>query len=57
MVEEIESRCKNEEIVMGDILKEVVWYYFLFLTYQSTVFKRKLGWALTEKTFAYIDNS
>lgn len=41
MVEEIESRGKNEERVMGDILKEVMWYYFLFLTFKPTVFKQE----------------
>lgn len=41
MVEEIETRGKNEERVIGDIFKEVMWYCFLFLTFESTVFKEE----------------
>lgn len=57
MVEEIESRGKNKVRVMGDILKEVMWYYFLFLIFKSTVFKQETCWSLTGKIFADIDNS
>ena len=46
MVEEIESRGKNKVRVMGDILKEVMWYYFLFLIFKSTVFKQET-WLVT----------